>query len=245
MNKRFSNLDLMICAASELYVEKELQDFINVDTSDIEPFLRRKHELRRLSKRSYSSCWRHVKIAAVACLICLSMAFTACICIPDIRSAIWNVVIDWYEDHIGIRFEPEEENEANDSNKPEQSVILNPPDKIEEKAYPSYLPGAYKCEIDLDSSGMYMMSFYDLNTGEWSFMIQQSIIHEREQFADSEDQTVETIMFDDFEAIIVTSTDQPGFYSLVWQDAIYAYMISGYFDSVNSLLSIASGIKLQ
>lgn len=244
MNKRFSNLDLMICAASELYVEKELQDFINVDTSDIEPFLRKKHELHRLSNRSHRSCWSYVKIAAVACLICLSMAFTACICIPDIRSAIWSVVVDWYEDHIGIRFEPEE-SESNHSNKSEQSVILNPPDKIEEKAYPSYLPGAYNCEIDMDSTGMYMMSFYDLNTDEWSFMIKQSIIQEREQFADSEDQTVETIVFDGFEAIIVTSTDQPGFYSLVWQDTMYAYMISGYFENVDIILSIATGMKLQ
>lgn len=239
MNKRFSNLDLMIFAASELYVENELQDLITVDTSDIEPLLKKRYQIHRLANRPQKSGWSYLKMFIAACLMCLSMAFTACVCIPEIRTAIWDVVVAWYDDHIGIHFEQEQPNE------PIEPIEINPPDEIEHKAYPSYLPGAYRCEIDLESTGIYMVSYYDLNTEEWSFMIKQSIIQEREQFADNENQKVETITLDNFEAIVVTSIDQPGFYCLVWQDTMYAYSISGYFENISDLLSIANGLRLS
>ena len=239
MNKRFSNLDLMIFAASELYVESELQSLITVDTSDIEPFLKKRYQIHRTANHPQKSGWGYLKMFVAACLVCLSMAFTACVCIPEIRTVIWDVVVNWYDDHIGIYFKQEQPIGS------AEPVKVDPPKEIEHKAYPSYLPGAYRCEIDLESTGMYMVSYYDLNTGEWSFMIQQSIIQEREQFADNENQKVETIALDDFEAIIVTSIDQPGFYCLVWQDTMYTYMINGYFESVDDIVLIAKGIQFQ
>lgn len=233
MSKRVNNFDLLISAAAADYVERELRQFLEVDTSVIEPHLKKQGQIRKIRSGPIRSrfCW--IKVAVVACLICLSMAFTACMCIPEIRSAIQGVVIEWYENCIGINFEQQQEDP------------IEPPTTIEQKVYASYLPGSYRCEIESDNTGNYSISFYDLETDEWRFMITQLVINENGLYSDSENQTVEEIVVAGNPAIMVSSIETPDFYGLIWNDGAYIYNLYGYFSSPDELLMLAEGIRLK
>lgn len=56
----------------------------------------------RIVKQKRNATWKAIKVAVIACLICFSLLFTACICIPKIRAAIFEVVVEWYESYIAV-----------------------------------------------------------------------------------------------------------------------------------------------
>lgn len=231
--KRYSNFDLLLCAAAEQYSNKELERILSVDTSSIDAQIKEKTKNIRKSQQSHLNVWRIFKVAAVACLTIMSMAFTACVCIPEVREAIYDVVIEWYEDHIGVSIETTEQ------------IPVEPPSSIQQKAYTSYLDDSYRCEISVDNETIYALSYYNVETDEWRFMLKQTIISGDWNFADAEGQSVMETTIGNKNAVIETDESIPGFYTLHWRDDLYEYSIYGQFDNVDDLLRIASGVKLK
>ena len=151
--------DLLISSASEHCVCDEAEAFLAQETAHVEdnPRLRRKILGYRKSERTH-----FLKIACVAILICLSLLFTACMCVPSIRTAIWNVFAQLYDDHAKITFGDETE-------PPEtESVEMIYPDHIIDCVELTYCPDGYIMKNETLTHILYRVD-YMLNNDQFVF----------------------------------------------------------------------------
>ncbi len=229
--KTYNNFDLLLYLAARISCESEVDEILAADISDITVTpreIKRGHKIIRRSKKR--SPFGALKIALVACLVCLSLAFTACMCIPKVRDAVKEAVLEWYEDHIGIRFCA-----------PEAETPPTPATEITQKAYASYLPNTYVPRVDVDETNTYAISYY-LNE-EFAFFLNQSLIN-ADHWADSEETEVQSLVINGNEAVLVHYLTEENYYELIWNDGVYMYSIAGYFKTTDALIKIAEGIKL-
>ena len=168
--------DLLISSASEHCVCDEAEAFLAQETANVEdnPRLRRKILGYRKSVRAH-----FLKIACVAVLICLSLLFTACMCVPSIRTAIWNAFVQLYDDHAKITFGDETE-------PPEtESVEMTYPDHIVDCIELTYCPDGYVMQNEALTHTLYRVDY--INTyGEKMFYIAQNVIDGSDIYVDSE-----------------------------------------------------------
>lgn len=225
--------DLLISSASEHCVCDEAEAFLAQETANVEdnPRLRRKILGYRKSVRAH-----FLKIACIAVLICLSLLFTACMCVPSIRTAIWNAFVQLYDDHAKIIFGDETE-------VPEtESVEVTYPDHIVDCMELTYCPDGYTKGNEVCSSTVYKVDYYKAN-GELAFYVSQNLIDGSDIYVDSELGPITRISIKQFPAMLVECYGSQNTYMLVWQDYCYRYTIYGTFESLSELTKIAEGIK--
>ena len=260
----YNNFELLLLAASEEYCYQQTQLFLNTDTTDFPITDNHRKQFQRILRKNenkHLTPWKAIKIAAVACLLCLSIAFTACVCIPKIRNAIKEVILEWYDQYVAIGFEaPDPEENINSpeisdqaSKKDDTSVDQpsnntetipsKPPIKILRKAYATYLPEDYTIKIDIDNDVYYSISYY--KESECIVSLTQNIISEDLHWADSEFQIVHYTTVNNFQAILLEEIEISNYYSIIWQDEEYEYYLEGIFSSMDEIIKIAEGIKLQ
>lgn len=225
--------DLLITSASEHCVCDEAEAFLAQETAYVEdnPRLRRKILGYRKSERTH-----FLKIACVAILICLSLLFTACMCVPSIRTAIWNAFVQLYDDHAKITFGDETETPET------ESVEVAYPDQIVNCVELTYCPDGYTKGNEVCSSTVYKVDYYKAN-GELAFYVSQNLIDGSDIYVDSELGPITRISIKQFPAMLVECYGSQNTYMLVWQDYCYRYTIYGTFESLSELTKIAEGIK--
>lgn len=176
----YNNFELLLSAASEECCDKLAKQFLSMDVNEeITPAERKRFNKinRKASKKNYTT-WKPLKVAAVACLICLSLCFVACMCITRVRTAIKETIIEWYEDFASIKFENKDSQPLNDD--------IHVPDRIVSKARASYLPSRYTCEVKMDTYKYYIVSYY--LEDEFMFSLSQKIISNEPQWVNSKNQ---------------------------------------------------------
>lgn len=267
--KKFNNFELLLYAAAEECIEQEAEEFLAIDTSEVEGKLTKEKQLaKRIRYYKKQACKNSgvvrrypmktiikAAIAAVLCGALLSLA--ACMSIKEVRTALFKTVVKWYDQYISISFERVDDPADTTGTTPEQTEptaepeteppvvsTITPPTTIEAKAYASYLPDTYSCTVDGESERYYMVSYYDMNE-EWKFALTQTIIETGNHYEDSENKNIEKIQVNAHEAILIKDENTSNFYQLIWQDSYYEYTINGFFSSVDELIDIAEGIKLQ
>lgn len=100
----FDRLDALIALSSRSLIDDEAEKFLELEPyQDISEKARRKamHIIKRTERRECSHPAFHtLKIVAIACLICISLVFTACVSIPEVREAMWEAVVEWYDNTL-------------------------------------------------------------------------------------------------------------------------------------------------
>ena len=94
----------------------------------------RQRILRNTEKHAPRTKISASRIALLACLVATILLLSACICFSKVRESIWNTVVEWYDDHIGIHFSQgvDEENHSNEDS--QATVQMSPPTSIEKRA---------------------------------------------------------------------------------------------------------------
>ena len=231
---RTDKLDLLISSASEKCIYDEAKDFLEQDVTQVDdnPKLKRKI----LGYRKSVLRANFLKIACIAVLICLSLAFTACMFVPSIRTAIWNAFVQLYDDHAKISFGDETE-------PPEtESVEMTYPDHIVDCVELTYCPEGYTKGNEIRSSVVYKVDYHN-SDGEKVFSVSQNVIDDTDLYVDSEMGVITKITIKQFPAMLVECHEPENVYMLVWQDYCYRYTIYGTFESVDELTRIAEGIS--
>lgn len=89
-----NKMDALISTSLYRNVSKEAAAFMSLDVSGIKDNPRIKNRILNRAKNKRSASWvSTLRIAAVACLIIISMVFTACMCIPEVRESMWNAFV--------------------------------------------------------------------------------------------------------------------------------------------------------
>ena len=103
-------LDILICLAAQECIEREANEFMSLEVTEdalTERKIRKIEKKCRQAEKGYTR-FHALKVACVACLVVISLMFTACMSIKEVRTAIWNVIVDYYEDHIAVNFGSED-----------------------------------------------------------------------------------------------------------------------------------------
>lgn len=220
--------DCILSAASAYCVHDEATSFLSADVSSIEENPRLKRKILR--SRHDGGLWHSVRIACLVLLICIALAFSACMCVPEIRRVIWNTVVEWYDDHMKISFE----------NGETQDTESNVQD-IDQTVRLTYIPDSCHKGDETITSGYYFANYYD-SADNWKFYVTRSALEDAGWDADNESTVITELEINSYPAFLVEYTEDNGLYLLIWQDAQYSYTIYGYFDSTAELIRVAEGI---
>ena len=242
-----NKLDALISASLYRNVSKDAETFMSLDVSVIKDNPRIKNRILNRAKNKRSASWiSTLRIAAVACLIIIAMVFTACMCIPEVREAMWDAFVNWCDDHIHVYFDEEAEGiNSGEENSDEVQIIA--PDNIEKKAHATYMPEGYYAEEN-ESIALYVDTFFYDAEGNMMFRLLQRVIDEESDsdvMIDNENDPITTMYINGNEGILVEYPDMLGLYYLVWQYESYQYSLYGSFTSVSELMKIAEGIRTE
>lgn len=118
------NLDLLISASVGACIEREADSFLSIEVEKITLTERIKRQLEKKCAKIQKGHTRFhpLKVACVACLIVMSLLFTACISIKEIRESIWKVIIEYYDDHMAINFNESGGNNTGTNNNQKPSI---------------------------------------------------------------------------------------------------------------------------
>lgn len=127
--------------------------FNNLDTSNVifndEYYKKRDRIVKKETRKPKIRLLKRVSTKiAVAILVLLSVAFMTLMSISAVRNAIWNVVIEWYDEYIDIKH-----NDGTDDN---NSKL----DKIEFINKPTVLPDGVEEVQLIESSNTIMYDYY-------------------------------------------------------------------------------------
>ena len=243
-----NKMDALISASLYRNVSKEAEAFMSLDVSGIKDNPRIKNRILNRAKNKQSASWiSTLRIAAVACLIIISMVFTACMCIPEVRESMWNAFVEWYDDHISVHFTQNDDATEDVTEEEGASDIQKPPSSIEDNIVATYLPDGYYSEVSETSSMFTYILCYDAE-GNMMFRLVQTILGEADGddiLLDNENDPITTMYINGNEGILVEYPDVPGLYYLVWQDESYQYSLYGSFTSVSELMKIAEGVRTE
>jgi hypothetical protein len=166
--------------------------------------------------------------AAIIMLVVISVMFTAMISISAIRTAIWEIVTEWYEEYVAVGYEPEEGLE-----------VIEPPTKIEEIRKPTLLPLGAEEEVVIDLRNMFVCEYY---LGDDCYIIfKQFLISSEIGKLDGEDVQMAEIFIGDSEAYLFA--DEDGCCMIDWNDGEYAYRVASDFLGADELILIAESVK--
>ena len=192
--------------------------------NNIEKIIRRESKVERFKQtRKVLS-----KVAVIA-LIVISVVFTAMMSVSAIRTAIWEIITEWYEEYIAIGYEPEE-----------GYGVVEPPKMIEEIRKPTLLPLGAEEEIGVNLRSRFSSDYYIGDECYVSF--KQSLLTNHTSNLDGEGASVEEIMIGKHQAWLFTYENKDYVY-IVWNDSEYSYQISSMILSIDELLLIAESIK--
>ena len=230
----FDRLDALISLGARSLVDKEAGAFLQMESDcEINSKIRRKVErmIRGYqNKEKIHKIIKPVRIAGVACLICISITFTACVSIPKIREAMWNAVVEWYDEYIAVRF-----NKGNSEN-----ILPEPPETIDEINAPCYMPDGYSASSS-KTRFMFSQEYYDQD-GEYAYSFIQSLQDRKILYIDETSDNLVVVDINGVEGMLVVDEDIT---SVVWQDGKYLYAIQGTFTAQEELLHICKSVKLM
>ena len=225
--------DALLSLASAECVKEEAEAFLSTDISEIAD---NPQMLRKVLGGSRKGKWHTVKIILLVALLCMSIAFTACMLVPEIRQAIWNVLVRGHDDHVEINFE---ENSETNSITP----VMEYPKTIEKKMELTYVPEGYikgeECILD----GQYKVTYYS-EEGDYAFNITQGILETTDSCVNNINTSIMQLKIGHHDAVLIEKDANEMIYSLVWQDSQYRYIVDGSFTSISELILVAESIIL-
>ena len=246
-------LDMLIRLAISDCNKEELENFRNQDTSDV-VFSRRYYRRRRqvinrfVYRRELAMLKRVTSKVAMVALIVMSAAFVTIMSISSLRTAVFNAIVEWYEEYISIRLEPttdETESEplaSIDPNVLAQPAAISdevPPSTIRDFRKPTYVPEGVEEGIIVKNQNGYLIDYY--SEGELQYSFRQRVIDDADKSFDNVGVELCAIEINGKKAIILQSCDKSEMY-VMWEDSEYHYRILSYLGLEETVL-IAKSIK--
>ena len=225
--------DALLSLAAAECVRDEAAAFLSADVSEIEDDPKM---LRKILGVSRQSKWKAIKLVALVALLCMSIAFTACMLVPEIRNAVWNVLVKGHGDHVEIGFGTGESEETTDP------PVTDFPETIEQKMVLTYVPEGCVKSVESNRDTLYHIYYYS-EKEDLVFVITQSVISRTESYADSNDEKIAHLKIGEYDAILVDNKTDDFMFSLIWQDEQYRYIISGSSLPMVELVKVAEGVK--
>ena len=214
--------DHLISLAATKCTEEEAKKLNELDTSGVEfdkAYYRKRSRIIRKYRGGYKASGfavMAVKLTAAAVIIVALLAVLIG-CVPGLRQAIYDAVIEWYEEYLSIRFDgsgiPEIETDEDDG---------IPPTYIEEYHKPTNLPEGVWEDVVLDKNTQIYIDYY--NGEEYLFSFTQCVLGSSDTYLDNEGAIITSIKINDNDATVIEYQTKPEKF-IIWKDGEYAYQI--------------------
>lgn len=165
-------LDLMIAYSAKECGSDDVEMFRSLDTTEVslskEFYIKKNRTISRYKRKPALAVLRKCLVrAAVALMAVMAFGFLTVMAIPDLREAVFEAVVEWYENYISIRFEPgesaasESADKASDTNgEPGSEQIAVPPTTIEKVMKPTYIPDGAEEDVVISNKTSVMIDYY-------------------------------------------------------------------------------------
>ena len=232
--------DHLISLAATKCTEEEAKKLNELDTSGVEfdeAYYRKRNKAIKKYKRGPKGFVAKVIVIRFAAAVVIIAAMLAVLvsCVPGLRQAIYDTVIEWYEDHISIKFEgpgiPEIETDEDDG---------IPPTYIEEVRKPTYLPEGIWEDV-LINTGYHKVIDYYIGE-EYLFAFEQALLGSNSISVDNEGATITYADINGNNATVIENITK-NVISIVWNDKEYVYLSTTEILELEELMQYAKSVE--
>lgn len=224
MNTKSFNVALKLAAREVVADDALMLDSLETTNVTVGSGTKRriKRALRYAENDSHKiPIWKQI---VAACIIVFVVSVGVAMSMPDVRAALWDAIVAWFDDYMSIVFE---------SNNSE-----NVPEKIEKIVLPSYIPDGYEIDNIFESTNI---GYYQIksSSGERAYYYQMSM--GSEMLVDNTDVKISSITLNgDISATLFVYKN--GERSITWTDD-YAYALESTDLSLKELIKIAESVN--
>ncbi len=260
--EKSDNLDLLILKATETLVEEETAAFCSVPEGGEIPAeaVNRFHKIKKKNqKRTVHP--KNKKLILIAALIAIVLVLSACAGIPAIREKIKKLIVSTHDKFFSVAFNARENSQTNNiedqlsyatsttesasTETDAPSVVTkDPPKTILQKAYASYLPENYIPRVSIDLKREYQVEYVS-SSDQIRFSLTQRTINSGDTWIDNESNVQKVSINGDIGIIVTETTGGEPHFTLVWQTNEYLFCLDGFFKDIDSLISVAEGVRLS
>lgn len=231
MTERYDKLDCMLFAAAGGFCSEEVEKFMNLDVSDVPESARYVRKRKRMiakqrHKPFFSACRRVARTVAVVLVIIFSLGFITVMSVSALRNAVFDVIVDWFENYVQVVFACDDD--------PGENAEL----KIENLKKITGLPEGVEEEIEYEYGKHYTVNYF--LDGERICSLRQNVYWKNSAFIDNEGLLMDEILINGNTARLFETEN--GVERICWSDGQYSYILSNYSDSLD-IVELAESIE--
>ena len=245
-------LDMMIALGAKDCGNDDVDLLDNLDTSSValgKSFHRKK--VRIVEKHKHFSTVlllkKGVLCMAMVLMIAMSFGFSTIMAIAPMRTAVFEVIIEWHKNYLAIHYTPTDagstpESEAtqttNDPTVNTPAVV--PPTVIEEVRKPTRLSPKVVEDVIMQNKSFVCIDYY-IND-EFAYMFCQMPISEAEKYVDNSGVIINTVDINGNEGTVMQYADFSNI-SILWCDGEYIYQIITESVPLEDLLAVCKSVR--
>lgn len=231
MTERYDKLDCMLFAAAGGFCSEEVEKFMNLDVSDVPESARYVRKRKRMiakqrHKPFFSACRRVARTVAVVLVIIFSLGFITVMSVSALRNAVFDVIVDWFENYVQVVFACDDD--------PGENAEL----KIEDLKKITGLPEGVEEKIEYEYGKHYTVNYF--LDGERICSLRQHIYWKNTTYIDNEGLIIEEITIDGHTAQLFETEN--GVTRLYWSDGVYSYIIVCFSESLD-IVELAKSVE--
>ena len=242
MRNNSDKFDHLIALAAIKCIDEEVKEFNEADVSGVEfdesYYRKRKQTINKYKRRTNTRFAKTLSVRiAVAIVIILTLTCVLIGCVPKWRQAIYNAIVEWYDNCFAVRYEDPngrtKETGHVEETVPNTETIIDVPTQIEEIRKPRNLPeGVWEDVLAQTSSGI-IIDYY-LND-VYIFSFTQWLLKPSDNHVDNEDAIVTDININGNAATVVEYLNKDERY-ILWNDGDYLYYIVSTEGDIETLI---------
>mgnify|MGYP003290713408 CR=1 FL=1 len=241
--------DHLIALAATKCTDEEARQLNELDTSSVEfdssYYKKRSQMIRKYRHGAKKVSLKVIAVRAVAAVMIVAVMLAILIsCVPELRKAIYNAIIEWYDDFFAVRYEGndglEQETGYNGGSMSKSSTWADAPTYIASVRKPTDLPEGVWEKVVSKTSAKINLDYY--LGEEYLFSFSQFILEPSDKCVDSEEIDVSYVKINGNDATIVEYIAQSEI-CVFWNDKEYTYQIVSDVVGINELLKYAESVK--
>ena len=232
-------LDMLICLAARECGNDDVEAFDNTDTGDTELskgfYAKAKRTVSRYRHRTMLKTLHRVSVRiAVALMALMSLCVITVVAIPNLRNAVGGAVVEWYNECISIKFEPNELDIADASANHNSDAPV-----ISDVKKPTCLPDGVTEKVVANNKWRFVVNYYSGDKLLCSY--RQCPLNDSKAYFDNTGIKISSIDIHGYTASLIEYSDHNA-KIIIWTDGQYIYRIMSYELSRGELIDMAESI---
>lgn len=226
-------LDALIMLSAHVLAEKNAEEFLSTDTSDVVVPKSLDRRIKRMinrerRKQEYGKLYTALRNVAAGFLIACTVTLALVMSVEAVRTALWETIVQWFDDYISIMHVTEDE----------------VPTTIEKKMEPSEYPEEWEREVVAEKEKFISIRYR--KDGETMVTYHQGLLNKDNLWIDNDNAKITNVEVNDCDGLLIQYEDNPSLF-LEWSDGMYSFSLAtdGETDEVASelLIAIAESVK--